>query len=88
MAHRVRAGVTAVDGRGRHADFHSLRYTFCLWMSQHVPIEVVMRLMRHGSLHLTAGIYLDLGIDRQDGEAWVLPRILPRDRTRGEEGVA
>jgi integrase len=75
--HRERAGIAAQDGRGRWADFHSLRYTFCQLMSAHFPIEVVSKLMRHSSLNLTAQVYLDLGLDREGEGEWVLPRSLP-----------
>ena len=73
--HRLKAGIPAQDERGRWADFHSLRYTFCLWMSRLFPIEVVSKLMRHSSLNLTAQIYLDLGLDREGEGEWVLPRV-------------
>jgi integrase len=76
-AHRQRAGVVPQDERGRWADFHSLRYTFCLWMSRLYPIEVVSKLMRHGSLNLTSAIYLDLGLDREGEGEWTLPPLLP-----------
>jgi integrase len=75
--HRSKAEIAAKDERGRWADFHSLRYTFCLWMAQHFPIEVVSKLMRHGSLNLTCQIYLDLGLDREGEGQWSLPRLVP-----------
>jgi integrase len=73
--HRQKAGIAPQDERGRWADFHSLRYTFCLWMSKLYPIEIVSKLMRHGSLNLTSQIYLDLGLDRESEGAWIIPRI-------------
>ena len=39
----TRAGIPRQDGRGRWADFHSFRYTFCTWMVQRHPIQVVQR---------------------------------------------
>jgi integrase len=70
-----RAGIARVDERGRHADFHSLRYTFCTLLSRKYPIEVVAKLMRHGTINLTMGIYLDLGLDRQGEGERVLNRL-------------
>jgi hypothetical protein len=46
-------------------------------MSQHFPIEVVSKLMRHSSLNLTAQVYHDLGLDREGEGEWVLPRSVP-----------
>jgi integrase len=81
LDHQKKAGIARVVERGRHADFHSLRYTFCALLSRKYPIEVVSTLMRHGSLNLTAQIYLDLGLDCQ-GE-WVLERLAVPDPTGG-----
>jgi integrase len=83
--HLRRAGIARQDDRGRWADFHSLRYTFCLWASKLFPIEVVSKLMRHGSLNLTTQIYLDLGLDREGEGAWVLPRLSPAAPARAQE---
>jgi len=69
------------DGRGRVADFHALRYTFCALLSRHYPIEVVSKLMRHSSIQLTSDVYLELGLDREGEGEWVLQPL----RSRGPE---
>jgi integrase len=81
---RVTAGVAKKDERGRVADYHSLRYTFCALMARTQPIEVVSKLMRHSSLDLTTQIYLDLGLDRIGEGEWVLPPLLPQPPARAE----
>ncbi|MCI0458692.1 MAG: hypothetical protein L0Z62_17175 [Gemmataceae bacterium] len=77
---RKRAGVPKLDARGRRADFHALRYTFCSLLARTQPIEGVSKLMRHGSLTLTTQIYLDLGLDRIGEGEWILPPLLPREK--------
>jgi integrase len=64
------------DGRGRVADFHALRYTFCALLARRLPIEVVIKLMRHSSIQLTSDVYLELGLDREGEGEWVLPPLL------------
>jgi hypothetical protein len=61
--------------RGRHADFHSFRYTFCSLMGRILPIQKVKVLMRHSTITLTADLYLDLGIDDTAEGVWTLPRL-------------
>jgi integrase len=72
-----RAGIVAVDERGRHADFHSLRYFFCTQLARQQPMIVVQRLMRHGTINLTASLYTDLGLEDAGADGWILPRLLP-----------
>lgn len=67
------AGISRLDARGRKADFHSFRYTFCSLMARLFPIEVVSKLMRHSSIYLTIAIYLDLGLDRIGEGQWTIP---------------
>jgi integrase len=64
------------DSRGRVADFHALRYTFCALVARGHPIEVVSKLMRHSSIQLTSDVYLELGLDREGEGEWVLPPLL------------
>jgi integrase len=64
------------DNRGRVADFHALRYTFCALLARQYPIEVVSKLMRHSSIQLTSDVYLELGLDRQGEREWVLPPLM------------
>lgn len=82
VRHRLKAGIPAQDERGRWADFHSLRYTFCALLSAVYPIEVVSKLMRHCSLNLTTQVYLDLGLDRQGEDAWILQPLRPQGADR------
>jgi integrase len=64
------------DSRGRIADFHALRYTFCALLSREYPIEVVSKLMRHSSIQLTSDVYLELGLDREGEGEWTLRPLL------------
>jgi integrase len=75
--HLKKARIPRQDERGRYADFHSLRYTFCTWMSRHHPIEVVQRLMRHSTIKLTSDLYADLGLEDIGKTVWTLPPLLP-----------
>ena len=72
----AKAGIAPVDAYGRHADFHSLRYTFCRLMGEVLPIQKVKVLMRHGTIGLTADLYGKLGIDDLGEDVWNLPPIL------------
>jgi integrase len=71
----ARAGIPRQDARGRWADFHSFRYTFCTWMAQRHPIQVVQRLMRHGTITLTRDLYNDLDLSDTAEELWTLPPL-------------
>jgi integrase len=64
--------VASVDAYGRHAHFHSLRYTFCRLMGEVLPIQKVKVLMRHATISLTADLYGKLGIDDLGEEVWNL----------------
>jgi integrase len=93
--HLKRAGIPRQDERGRWADFHSLRYTFCMWMSQRHPIEVVQRLMRHSTIKLTADLYNDLGLEDIGKTVWSLPPLCAptakdqkTEAQPGQEGAA
>jgi integrase len=82
-ADRERAGIQHKDERGRVADFHSLRCTFATLLARQYPIEVVSKLMRHSTIHLTTSLYLDLGLDRRGEGEWVLSPLLPGVPTAG-----
>lgn len=73
----ARAGITRVDERGRVADFHSFRYTFCTLLSSRLMIQAVQRLMRHSTIALTANLYNDLNLTDTGEQLWTLPTILP-----------
>jgi integrase len=70
-----RAGIERVDARGRHADFHSLRYTFCKAVGTALPIQKVKLLMRHLTLGMTADLYADLEMEDVAQEVWDLPPL-------------
>ena len=57
------ADIAYVDGSGRYADFHSLRYTFNTWMQRKgfVP-RVAQELMRHSDRRLTDKVYTDTNL--------------------------
>jgi hypothetical protein len=57
------ADIPYVDGSGRSADFHSLRYTFNTWMRRKgfVP-RVAQELMRHYDRRLTDKVYTDTNL--------------------------
>ena len=71
----ARAGIPLVDAYDRHADFHSLRYTFCRLMGEVLPIQIVKVLMRHATIALTADLYGKLGIDDLGEKVWSLPSL-------------
>ena len=57
------ADIAYMDGAGRYADFHSLRYTFNTWMQRKgfVP-RVGQELMRHSDRRLTDKVYTDTNL--------------------------
>jgi len=69
------AGIARQDERGRWADFHSFRYSFCTWMAKRHPIQTVQRLMRHGTITLTADLDNDLDLTDVAEQLWTLPRL-------------
>jgi integrase len=71
------AGIPRQDERGRWADFHSFRYSFCTRMAQRHPFQTVQRLMRHGTITLTADLYNDLNLTDVAEQLWTLPRLFP-----------
>jgi integrase len=76
--HTLRADLKAAeiptqDDRGRWADFHSFRYTFCTMLSKKLPIQQVKVMMRHLTISLTADLYHDLGLDDMGDEVCNLP---------------
>jgi len=55
------AGIPFVDERGRRADFHALRGTFCTNLARSgVHPVTAMELMRHSDMKLTAKTYMDV----------------------------
>ena len=73
-----------MDDYGRHADFHSFRYTFCRLMGEVLPIQIVKVLMRHQTIGLTADLYGKLGIDDLGEKVWTLPSLGISDDTKQE----
>jgi integrase len=57
------ADIPYVDAKGEFADFHSLRKTFATMLTlAGVPQRVIMELMRHSDMRLTAKTYTDAGM--------------------------
>ena len=57
------AGISYVDEKCRHADFHALRKTFGTELAKSKqPFRVAMELMRHSDPKLTTKIYTDAGM--------------------------
>jgi integrase len=81
-----RAGVERVDARGRHADFHSFRYTFCKTVGAVLPIQKVKLLMRHLTLGMTADLYADLEMEDVAEEVWDLPPLFRRSEANPPAG--
>ncbi len=56
------AGIPYVDDKGEFADFHALRNTLATMLTlAGVSQRVVMELMRHSDMRLTAKVYTDAG---------------------------
>ena len=70
------AGIVYVDAKGEYADFHSLRKTFGTMLTlAGVPQRVVMELMRHSDMRLTAKTYTDAGMLPVDATITKLPSL-------------
>jgi len=70
------AEIPYVDGKGEFADFHSLRKTFATMLTLAcVPQRVIMELMRHSDMRLTAKTYTDAGMLPTDSNIAMLPSI-------------
>jgi hypothetical protein len=70
------AGVAYVDAKGEYADFHSLRKTFGTMLTlAGVPQRVVMELMRHSDMRLTAKTYTDAGMLPTGDAVMMLPAL-------------
>jgi integrase len=70
------AGIPYVDAKGEYADFHSLRKTFGTMLTlAGVPQRVVMELMRHSDMRLTAKTYTDAGMLPTDATIAGLPSL-------------
>jgi len=77
------ANVARIDGRGRRADFHCFRYTFCRLMGERLPIQKVKTLMGHSTITLTADLYGQLGMEDVAEDVWTLPPL-----SHGRSGTA
>jgi len=57
------AGIPYVDDKGEFADFHALRHTFANSLTLTGESErVIMELMHHSDMRLTAKVYTDAGL--------------------------
>src|SRR5262249_7370963 len=71
------------DERGRHADFHSFRYTFCEQLAVKLPIQIVKKMMRHLTLQMTADLYGDLELEDIAEDVWQLSPFFPVEDRHG-----
>src|SRR6266550_9339399 len=70
------AGISYIDTKGEYADFHSLGKTFGTMLTlAGVPQRVVMELMRHSDMRLTALVYTDAGMLPIDDAISKLPML-------------
>lgn len=57
----LRAGIRLLDDDGRRADFHSLRHSFCTFLTlSGVSQRINQAAMRHSDPKLTANVYTDM----------------------------
>ncbi len=70
------AEIPYVDAKGEYADFHALRKTFGTMLTlEGTPQRVVMELMRHSDMRLTAKTYTDAGMLPTDATVAKLPSL-------------
>jgi len=93
------AGISYVDEKGEFADFHALRKTFGTMLTlAGVPQRVVMELMRHSDMRLTAKTYTDAGmlptdatiakLPSLDGSADPAPQIAPQSLVQASPALS
>jgi integrase len=71
------AGIPYVDGKGEFADFHALRNTFATMLTlAGVSQRVIMELMRHSDMRLTAKVYTDAGMLPTGDAVMMLPALV------------
>ena len=74
------AGIAPVDGAGRRVDFHALRMTFQMLLTLNgTAPRVVMELLRHSDMRLTAKTYTDAGMLPTGDAVRRLPSLLGTD---------
>ena len=71
------AGIPYVDDKGEFADFHALRNTFATMLTlAGVSQRVIMELMRHSDMRLTAKVYTDAGMLPTGDAVMKLPALV------------
>ncbi len=71
------AGIPYVDDKGEFADFHALRNTFATMLTlAGVSQRVIMELMRHSDMRLTAKVYTDAGMLPTGDAVMMLPALV------------
>jgi len=82
----IKAGITLLDANGKHADFHSLRMTYCTMMAQAgVPQRVAQEAMRHSDPRLTAITYTDTTMLNLREAQNMLPALGEQAREKGAQ---
>ena len=76
------AGIPYVDDKGEFADFHALRNTFATMLTlAGVSQRVIMELMRHSDMRLTAKVYTDAGMLPTGDAVMKLPALVMGDES-------
>ena len=76
------AGIPYVDDKGEFADFHALRNTFATMLTlAGVSQRVIMELMRHSDMRLTAKMYTDAGMLPTGDAVMMLPSLVMGDES-------
>ncbi len=76
------AGIPYVDEKGEFADFHALRNTFATMLTlAGVSQRVIMELMRHSDMRLTAKVYTDAGMLPTGDAVMKLPALVMGDES-------
>jgi len=71
------ADIPYVDDKGEFADFHALRNTFATMLTlAGVSQRVIMELMRHSDMRLTAKVYTDAGMLPTGDAVMMLPALV------------
>src|SRR5579862_2708126 len=76
------AGIDYVNGKGEFADFHAMRKTYGTMLTLlGIPERVIMELMRHSDMKLTAKTYTDAGHLPVAHAVFKLPSLTETEKT-------
>ncbi len=82
------AGIPYIDGEGRRADFHSLRYTLATNLAKAgIAPRVAMEIMRHSDMRLTMKTYTDTELLPLTDAVLKLPSFAKNERTSTQIGT-